>query len=274
VNFDLGGLESITEVTDRSTFTSKNTGSQLEKVKVEIVVSGSDSNEKMLEIVTKGKKKGFYSIDKQGNAEKKWKIIDHSYRYQFTDPKSAANADYYHTMELEETEVLELESLEIGGLKLKPYVYAEKFEDKYLVIDHANVKVTGTAQTELNRMVEAKGYFPVARIGIDAKPREMRFGQVLWSEHEGETKFRLVLVEKGYDEYKGFSGHVLHEPMFSNMKSMVSMNSELIKELIAALKEKRILTAQEAAEIKSKSQKKIWDTYRMFTRVDDVDEGW
>ena len=58
------------------------------------------------------------------------------------------------------------------------------------------------------------------------------------------------------------------------MKSMVSMNSELIKELIAALKEKRILTAQETAEIKSKSQKKIWDTYRMFTRVDDVDEGW
>ena len=31
----------------------------------------------------------------------------------------------------------------------------------------------------------------------------MRFGQVLWSEHEGETKFRLVLVEKGYDESRG-----------------------------------------------------------------------
>jgi hypothetical protein len=271
VYLDLDGLQSKTKVTDHSTFTSKSTGLQLEKIKVEIVVRGSDSNERLLDVIDKGKEEGINSIDKQGNAEKKWKIVDSSYRYGFTNSETTANTDYYHDLELEEAEVLILESLEIGGLRLEPYVYEEEFEDKYLIIDPANVRVEGETETRLEKMLGAEGYYPVTRIGIDPKPREMRFGHVLWSEHGANTKFRLVLVEKEYDEFKE-PMRLPYEPQFSNMEKIVSGNTELIKQLLAVLSRRGILAAEEVEEIKAKSQENVANTLLLFTRVKDVDE--
>lgn len=271
VDLDLDGLESKTEVTDRSTFTSKSTGSQLERIKVEIVVRGSDSNERLIDIIAKGKEEGINSVDKQGNAEKKWKIVDSSYHYGYTNSETEANADYYHYLELEETEVLKLESLEIGGLKLEPYVYEEEFEDKYLLINPATVRVQGEANVKLKNMIEADDYYPVARIGIDSTPRKMRFGKVLWSEHGAKTKYRLVLVEKAYDEVQKPT-QPLKEPQFSNMEKIVSRDSELIKQLLAVLSRRGILAAEEVEEIKTKSQENVANTLRLFTRVKDVDE--
>lgn len=165
-----------------------------------------------------------------------------------------------------------MESLEIGGLKLEPYAYAEKFENNCLLIDEVKVAVHGTAEAELRHMAETADYYPVARIGIDSKPREMRFGQILWSEHEGETKFKFGLVEKCYDESKPSPWSQLLEPQFSNMVKIVSQDSELIKELLVVLDKRGILKPGDVEKIKTKSQESAGNSRRLFGRVENVDE--
>lgn len=78
---DLKGLDSKCQVIDRSTFTSKSTGSELEKLTVEIVVLGSDSNDRLLNIIAKAKEEGIDAIDERGNTGKKWKIVNDSFSY-------------------------------------------------------------------------------------------------------------------------------------------------------------------------------------------------
>jgi hypothetical protein len=268
MNLDLNGLESRQKVTNRSKFTSQSTGSELDRLTVDIVVSGDKSNDKLLDIITKGREKGLNSIDKQHNLEKQWKIVNDSWSYGITE-ETAAITDYFHTLELEELEVLKLETLKIGDLKLQPYVYSEKFVDKYLIIDPASVMVTRGDVAQLKGMILKDAYYPVVRTGINPEPREMRFGKVLWSEHENNIKFKLILVEKGYDELVKFPA--LNEPELSNLMQIVAENSEKLKELLAVLNSKGFLHSRDIQPINLKSKANAWKTLQLFTRVNDID---
>ena len=269
MNLDLNGLESRQKVTSRSKFTSQSTGSELDRLTVDIVVSGDKSNDKLLDIITKGREKGLNSIDKQRNLEKQWKIVNDSWSYGITDKETAAITDYSHTLELEEMEVLKLETLKIGDLKLQPYVYSEKFVDKYLIIDPASVMVTRDVAAQLEGMILKDAYYPVVRTGINPEPREMRFGKVLWSEQENNIKFKLILVEKGYDELVKFPA--LNEPELSNLMQIVAENSEKLKELLTVLNRKGVLDSKDVEVINSKSKANAWKTRRLFTGVNDID---
>lgn len=266
IYLDLDGKETPTEIISESTFRSKHTGRELKCIEVRLVEKGKQAHEKLLGILKAGRDEGIDSTDGKGKVLNKWKVKNNSYSYS----EGGYDSNYFHSIELEEMEELEVTSLKVGGLDLHPYSYEEKFDEDALIIE-AKVVLSKSQYSDLKEIMKKTRYFPVIRQGINEEPREMRFGVTRWSEHEQGVKHELLLIDKSYDDIKkGFKG--LFDPEMSRMQDVIAEDAEILKELISTLTNKGLLSIEEGDHIRARALERVWDRKRDFYRMKDIDE--
>jgi hypothetical protein len=261
--FDLNGRELRVKVLENDSFRSKHTGNELQKITIEITANGEEAHEDLKQIFSNAKEKWIYSTDGNGKLENKWKCINDSYYYRSGYPK------YRHTVEFEEMEELNLDSLTLNGtVELNPYDYSERFSEDALVID-AKVKLAIEKESSLLGLMKARKYFSVIRSGISNEVKEMRFGLVLWSKHDDGDKYHLHLVERCYDDNE--KPMRLFEPMMSNMQNAICENSVILKDLLDLLSRKGIISKGEIEAIHTNVSAQIFEEDRKMYLVRDID---
>lgn len=97
---DFNGQEIEFNVLEESTFTSKHTGAQLQKVKAEFTVLGEEEHERLNESIMKIRAKNNI-LKSTGNVQKTWKIKNEVISYL---GGGVPNTDYHYTLDLEEAE--------------------------------------------------------------------------------------------------------------------------------------------------------------------------
>lgn len=209
---------------------------------------------------------GAYRIDENNEVISEYKVKSNcnSYSGSITDE----NTIYNYSLTFEEVVNRNIKSLNIDRLDVVPYVYDEEYDDAIII--RAKIQLTEEEMEIFKSIEDNKGYFDVIRNGISNKIIKMRFGTNIWSENNGTFKVNIVLVEESYDSNEEKS-YGLFQPEMKNMMNMLAYQINLNNKLISTLLDKNVLTEKDVDDIKSKSEKEINESYRLFYKVKDVD---
>lgn len=262
LHLDFDGRELMFTIKKETTFFSKHTGVALKKIEVSLRVDRK-IHEDITKITERLNKTEINSIGEQGKILKKWKIENSTY--------SCIENKYDHYFKLTETEDLHVDSLTVGRLTFHPYSYKEKFVRDALIIN-AKVRLSELQFAEIKKLIEKNDYFKVVRQGINDESLEMKFGLPLWSKHKDTIKYKIILSEKKYFETQK---KILFNNFFqriSKMSFLLAKQDGILKELLAILSRKKVLTNEEISKIKEKASKQTWSKAIDFYQVKDIDE--
>lgn len=212
------------------------------------------------------KEGGILSLDNNDNVLKEYKVTSNSYSYQGNNPNE--DTIYNYNLHFEEVVNVQVEALQISGLSIKPYKYSHEYDNGIIVT--VSVNLTKDDYDKFKKIQDGDRYFSVVRQGISEKVISMRFGRVIWSEHEDFIKVNLVLVEECYDTNATNKG--LLEPEKSNIMSMLAFQKNLNNELIKILIDKEVVSQSEIDFIKDKAKNDLKETQKLYYKVEDVDE--
>jgi len=258
---DFDGMKVAYPAENETTFTSGHTGDTLKRTRLHVAAPDLKTHEQLTSAIRKGI---VNSVDEQGNVLRKWKIGNNSHSYTATE----ANPVYYHKIELEELEALNIEALILDELTLTPYYYEEIISDGLEI--KAKVLISEEQYAELKKLMLRQGYFPVIRKGISEQSKEMRFGLTHWSKHDNGIKHEIRLVERTYDEAnKG--ARTLFDDVFV-MEEIVAEHMEYFKNLLDILVTKGVLSSEEVDHITKPSADKLFDNRRAYFRDADIDD--
>jgi hypothetical protein len=264
---DFSGDELTVDLEVESTFHSKHTGAELRQVKIGLVAQTLQAHRLLLLKIRRAENIGISSTDEEGNVTGRWRVAHSSFcclgdeHYQ----------EYYHEIQIEEMEELELTGLSINGIVLYPYFYEEEFDCDDLNIK-SRVMVSPEQDAWLRMLMKEDGYFQVVRHGISDLPRDMRFSNtILWSKHGNKFKYEIILVDRGYDE-KDRPLARLFQPQMSRMQSAVAAQAEMVEAMLETMVTRKYLTVGDVAEMRKKAAERVWDRKREFFEVRDVDE--
>jgi|GEM_PF-2148514 len=176
-------------------------------------------------------------------------------------------AEHAHTLLLREVEDLSLEALVVDAVELHPYEYREEFTGDELTI---SAKLVGSkaAVLRLRALLKTRETFPVVRRGISDEPREMRFGVAEWSEHEGQIRVRMVLVDADADLAEHPEVVRIEE---ANTRAALAFYMSFVDRLAELVQRKGIATAEEVEAAREAARNEPWPQRREFWRVRDVD---
>jgi len=178
-----------------------------------------------------------------------------------------SDGEHRYTLILREAEELALEELVVDGVALHPYEYRESFNGDELTI---RAKLVGSRKEvlRLRALLKTRDAFPVVRRGIQDEPREMRFGVAEWSLHEGQIRYRLVLVDQGAD----LSAHPeLVRVEVENTRAAAAFYMNFVENLAQLLEARGILPAEQIEAARAAAHEQVGQTRREFWRVPDVD---
>jgi hypothetical protein len=264
---DFSGDELTVDLEVESTFYSKHTGAELRRVKIGLIAQTLQAHRLLLLKIRRAENVGISSTDGEGNVTGRWRVAHSSFcclgdeHYQ----------EYYHEIQIEEMEELELTGLSINGIVLYPYFYEEEFDCDDLNIK-SRVIVSPEQDAWLRMLMKEDGYFQVVRHGISDLPRDMRFSNtILWSKHGNKFKYEIILVDRGYDE-KDRPLARLFQPQMSRMQSAVAAQAEMVEAMLETMVTRKYLTVGDVAEMRKKAAERVWDRKREFFEVRDVDE--
>lgn len=113
-------------------------------------------------------------------------------------------------------------------------------------------------------------YFSVVRKGVNDKPREMRFGKVLWSKKDDKYRERIVLFDKAVDEGGLQRGWL--EPEATNVAASLAATRLRLSALLDKLVAKGVLTTEESEQVRTVDDDRFERELRERYRVNDVDE--
>jgi hypothetical protein len=264
---DFSGKGLVIDLEDESTFRSKHTGAELRRVRIGLIAQTLQAHRLLLLKIRRAEKEGISSADKEGSITGKWKIANSS----FSCLGAENNPEYYHEIQIDETEDLKLENLSLNDLLLCPYYYEEEFDCDDLSIK-SRVMVSPEQDARLRLMMKDEGYFNVVRRGISDEPREMRFSNtILWSRHGNRFKYEIILVDRSYDE-RDRPLASLFQPQMSRMQSAVAAQAEMVEAMLETMVTRKYLTEGDVAEMRKKAAERIWDRKREFFEVRDIDE--
>jgi hypothetical protein len=264
---DFSGDELTVDLEEESTYHSKHTGAELRRVKIGLIAQTLQAHRLLMLKIRRAENAGISSTDEEGNITGRWRVAHSSFcclgdeHYQ----------EYYHEIQIEEMEELELTGLSINGIVLYPYFYEEEFDCDDLNIK-SRVMVSPEQDAWLRMLMKEDGYFQVVRHGISDLPRDMRFSNtILWSRHGNKFKYEIILVDKGYDE-KDRPLARLFQPQMSRMQSAVAAQAEMVEAMLETMVTRKYLTVGDVAEMRRKAAERVWDRKREFFEVRDVDE--
>jgi hypothetical protein len=263
MHLDFSGSIVHVEVMDESTFPSRHTGAVLKRLRVQTAIGGQHNNEQFLSLINEAKTEGVTSVDKDGDVTGKWKIGNTSWTYTQGTPT------YYHTLEIEEVEELNLDYLVLGDLTIEPHAYEERFYMDHLTID-AKALLTEDQDVALRPLLEGRDYFQVVRYGINEQPIEMRFGMCYWSKHDEGIKHQLHLVAEEAEGTQGPSRQAFL--WLRSVRDRAAENKGSIDALLDTLADKDVLTTEEVEQIRTDAIERHQDIVHEFFRVEDVDD--
>ncbi|PKO16794.1 MAG: hypothetical protein CVU39_06140 [Chloroflexi bacterium HGW-Chloroflexi-10] len=249
----------------QETFVSKHTEKILQKIQIEIIVVGEKGNNDFLSLIETFKSKGLEIFDEKTNQTKKWDVGNTSWSYR------QGSEYYYHKINLSEMETLEIESLQINDLVVKPYKYNERIDkDSDHIIIQASIKLNLDQHNELKDLMNKKEEVVVIRNGINGKEINLRFGISYWSEEESNYKHTLYLFSpKDDSDNLGLASLFI---WIKNLRNVVGKHNVMIDALLCLLVKKSILSSEELDQIKAFDELNKKDFIFDLFKVDDVDK--
>ena len=164
-------------------------------------------------------------------------------------------------------------SMTLSGLEIRPHRTEVEHDDPSEgIILQAAFRLPPEESDRLRELADRHDYFTVKEEG--EPEREMRFGQVLWSQAEGETKFLATLVEKRVDEAGRGRSRGLDEPESTNARNMLAQTAAAFDSLLEILESRGVLNEADVAWLRDVDSRaiepRLWD----FFRVKDADDWW
>lgn len=262
MRFDFDGRKVDFQIIEASNVTSKHSLKRLQHLTVEAVISGEELNQELLRLIDICKKKGLSSDDGK-NIIKQWRIEKNSYRYNYDSPL------YTHTIQMEELEVLEVSSLEIGEVVLEPYYYEEYFHGDVLNIQ-AKSLMTKEQRALFKNILNTE--VSVIRHGINEHPRQMFLQNGAWSEFDANIKHEIVLQDTRNESDSGQGSGFNVFQLFGAASRQSADNQALLELLLNTLIEKNILSNEEVNKICDDAIEQRKQNLYDFYKVNDIDE--
>ena len=258
VQLKAGNLPIMAELMERNVSPSQSTGKPLIRFRVRFESRNAANTDAVHDFIQSGQ---FVQTDVgDPSKERRWRIGQHSHHYTEGNPVTTFE------WELEEVEDIKISKLVIAGSEYTPYKYSEEFDSKGRLTIETRVELS---ETEHEQIRQLNPYFPVVRKGINDDPREMRFGQMLWSKKDGKYRMNLILVDRSKDQP---GDHGWLAPRLDNIEDTAAVSVITIRSLLDKLVEKGILSATErdvvSAVNETERRKELWE----FDRVPDLDE--
>lgn len=264
MNLRIGNEVVEAEVSEEERFVSPHTGKELRRLYAQFNIEGDDVQDRIQQVFKTTDPDPVVDEGAQGT-ETRWRVVDHSYGYlEGREPTL-----YQHDVKLEEFEELVASRLMIQDVTVEPYEYKEEFPDDTLLI-LAKTQVDRGIAEQLEQLILRRDYYPVIREGVTDETREMRFGQVLWSEHGERRKYDITLVDRRYDDQP--KNHPpLMEPQQSNVEKHLARSEALLEHLLGLLERRGVLTGDEIQELRGRAKEDTSRYRRQFSKVEDVD---
>jgi hypothetical protein len=255
IEIKIGESNIVADVTEQGSFTSAATDKPLLRIGVQFSSYGEQQKQTVLDFVTNKE-----PVTIRGN-EKKFKIGKHSYNYRDGSESTTFN---WELLELEE---LKLDKLVLNGWEIAPYKYKETFDSDGVLTSVFRVELSESGERQLRELPD---YFPVIRKGINETPREMRFGQVLWSKSDaGNYRMEVYLVDKLYDELG--RRIALGEPRANNVGRRAASTAIRLSALVDILQAKGVITSEEAENVRAVDQNELDRKMHEHDSVKDLD---
>jgi hypothetical protein len=166
-----------------------------------------------------------------------------------------AQGFHHLQIEWEQVEHLNVDTVEFEGLALHPTKYEEHAEEFGIAISML-AELTPAETATLRDVQRLDGdqpstYFSVVRHGLSDKPRDMRFGRVLWQPlANGDVKHEITLVDKGLDEGPISPFATIGEPQTGHLLDVVEQLAAERNALLDALVAAGVLDDQAAENIR------------------------
>ncbi|WP_077624311.1 hypothetical protein [Sediminibacillus massiliensis] len=155
------------------------------------------------------------------------------------------------------------EKLIINGVRLEPYSLHENHAQSQITFHAKLTKEEYHQLTDLRlNIAKSKGYFDVI---LNSFIKVMRFGKIVYSEHDDYVKVRATLIEQDY------TGQRNAIPATENLRQSVSELELTNKKLILLLQEKGLLTDEELIAVHTHSKEEILANGFPFYQVSDID---
>ncbi len=237
---------------------SAHTGKPLRRVETDLTIPAADAR------LVHSAFEAPQLIDEQGD-EWNGAIKVESYR----DPAGLHNLQ----IELQELEALRANTIEFEGFVMHPSEYEERAEDGRISVEfRAHLD---DDETERLRELQLSGdlYFPTVRRGIDERPRQMRFGRVLWQPQDGGgADHKIVLVEEGQEPLDAAFKALAGDPQVPHLMNAVEQLLSEGDALLTVLEQNGILDAASIAKIRDAGGAAIGTKRFRFFEVDDLSE--
>lgn len=252
------------KIIDTANVDSKHSSRELQRFKVEVMVSGEEDNQKILSLIEIAKQEGCTSVDEndENNILKLWKIKGNSYSYNNNSPF------YTHNLEIEEVELLEVSSLEVGEIVFEPYFFEEYFLNDLLNV-RAKTIINKQQQSLIIDMINRE--IPVIRHGIDEHPRQMILSLGLWSETDANIKHEIILMD--VDTSNNLNKNRMGEEFRLLVKAsfQAAENQALLDLLLSTLINKNILSEEEVSKLRDDASEQLINKLYNFYKVEDID---
>jgi hypothetical protein len=259
VELQLGERPLPVQVRRVSSVRSRHTGRALVEVQGVVSTPEGAARERLARLLGEVETRPVRVGGKTVRGVQKWCVSWNSY-----DP---AGGEHLYTLILRESEELALEALVLDGVELHPYEYREAFTGDELTI-WAKLVGTRAGVLRLRALLKSRDTFPVVRRGIHDEPREMRFGVAEWSEHEGQIRYRVVLVDAGADPAEHPELLRIEE---ANTRAALAFYMGFVERLAELLEKRGLLSAEEIEGAREAAREEPWPERREFWRVRDVD---
>lgn len=245
------------------TFESPHTHQQLQRLEASFSVLGDIEASRVRDAIT-----GREPIGIDPDTGRRFRVVSSSYSYH---DSSSTN----FVVELQETELLEPISLDIGGIPVVPTRYSEEPAQGGIVVNALVAVSDDVAERLEDLIVDGPLYFEVVREGVEEGARSMRFGQCLWSTEEEGRAYLLVLVEEGVDHATG-RGPGLFQPTLARIEEAVAELSGLVRTMGDRLVAADVFESSDWASILAavSDPSSVNRERRRFQEADDVERHW
>lgn len=259
IELELGEHRVPVQIARTATVRSPHTGQPL--IEIHGVASTPDPaiHEQISQLLREVDGRPVRSRERWPGGVARWRVSWNSY--------AESGGEHAYSLILREDEDLSLRALVVDGVELHPYEYREKFSEDELTL-WAKLAGSRAEVLRLRRLLRTRDPFPVVRLGIHDQPRMMRFGVAEWSEHQGQIRYRLVLVDRDADLAEHPELTRIEE---ANTRSATAFYNNFVERLAELLERRGILPAAEIEAARAAARDELWPTRHEFWRVPDVD---
>jgi hypothetical protein len=165
------------------------------------------------------------------------------------------------------------DQIQIADVTVTPIQYREREDRGSLRID-LTTTVTGSARDQLREIIltsQSSGSYVEVRLGR-VEPLRMHFGKPSWSEHNGETRYRLTLVERSQRDTPPSGMSFLD--VIEGQGEWIAGAIGRLEAMLELLREKGIISQAEYQEIRTPNARRHAEVLYRMHQVADAHAEW